>query len=340
MPSGATIMTTRYLLTGCAGFIASKVANVLLEAGHTVVGVDSLNDAYDPRLKQWRLAQLQPRKNFRFEHLDISDRAALEPLFAHHGAEPPFAAVVNLAARAGVRPSVTNPWVYYQANCEGTLNLLDMCRRSGVGKFLLASTSSLYGKHNEVPYREDADTNRPLSPYAASKKAAEALAFTYHHLHGIDVSIPRYFTVYGPAGRPDMSVFRFIRRIAEGEPIRVFGDGSQSRDFTFVDDIAAGTVAALRPLGYEVINLGGDRTVGLGTIIELIAALTGKKAEIEYRPAHPADVPTTRADVSKAARLLGWKPQVPIEEGLRRCVQWYNDNRELARSLELCDRKE
>ncbi len=333
-------MTTRYLLTGCAGFIASKVANLLLEAGHTVVGVDSLNDAYDPRLKQWRLAQLQPRKNFRFEHLDISDRAALEPLFAPHGSEPPFAAVVNLAARAGVRPSVTNPWVYYQANCEGTLNLLEMCRRCGVGKFLLASTSSLYGKHNEVPYREDADTNRPLSPYAASKKAAEALAFTYHHLHGIDVSIPRYFTVYGPAGRPDMSVFRFIRRIAEGEPIRVFGDGSQSRDFTFVDDIAAGTIAALRPLGYEVINLGGDRTVGLGAIIEQIAALTGKKAEIEYRPAHPADVPTTRADVSKAARLLGWKPQVPIEEGLRRCVQWYRDNREMARSLELCDRKE
>ena len=331
---------TRYLLTGCAGFIASKVADVLLEAGHTVVGVDSLNDAYDPRLKQWRLAQLQPRKNFRFEHLDISDRAALEPLFAHHGSEPPFAAVVNLAARAGVRPSVTNPWVYYQANCEGTLNLLEMCRRSGVRKFLLASTSSLYGKHNEVPYREDADTNRPLSPYAASKKAAETLAFTYHHLYGIDVSIPRYFTVYGPAGRPDMSVFRFIRRIAEGEPIRVFGDGSQSRDFTFVDDIAAGTIAALRPLGYEVINLGGDRTVGLSTIIEQIAALTGKKAEIEYRPAHPADVPTTRADVSKAARLLGWKPQVPIEEGLRRCVQWYRDNREMARSLELCDRKE
>jgi nucleoside-diphosphate-sugar epimerase len=333
-------MTTRYLLTGCAGFIASKVTELLLEAGHTVVGVDSLNDAYDPRLKQWRLAQLQPRKNFRFHHLDITDRAALEPLFARSGSEPPFAAVVNLAARAGVRPSVVNPWVYYQANCEGTLNLLEMCRRSGVRKFLLASTSSLYGKDNEVPYREDADTNRPLSPYAASKKAAETLAFTYHHLHGIDVSIPRYFTVYGPAGRPDMSVFRFIRRIAEGESIRVFGDGSQSRDFTFVDDIAAGTVAALKPLGYEVINLGGDRPVLLSAIIEQVAELTGKKAEIEYRPAHPADVSTTWADVSKAARLLGWRPEVSIEEGLRRCVQWYRDNREMARLLELCDRTE
>jgi nucleoside-diphosphate-sugar epimerase len=330
----------RYLLTGCAGFIASKVADLLLAADHTIVGIDNLNDAYDPRLKQWRLARLQPRKNFRFERLDITDRAALEPLFAHSGSEPPFAAVINLAARAGVQPSVTDPWIYYRANCEGTLNLLDICRRYAIPKFLMASTSSLYGRHNQVPYREDADTNRPLSPYAASKKAAETLAFTYHHLHGIDVSIPRYFTVFGPAGRPEMSIFRFVRRISEGEPIVLFGDGSQSRDFTFVDDIAAGTIAAIRPLGYEVINLGGDRTVTLNTVIELLSDLIGKRAEIEYFPVHPADVPTTRADISKAGRLLGWKPQVPLEEGLRRCVQWYRDNREMAKSLKLGDRKE
>jgi nucleoside-diphosphate-sugar epimerase len=333
-------MTERYLLTGCAGFIASKVADLLLAAGHDVVGVDNLNNAYDPRLKQWRLAQLQPRQNFRFHQFDITDRAALEPLFEPVGGRPPFAAVVNLAARAGVRPSVSNPWVYYEANCTGTLNLLEMCRRSGVRKFLLASTSSLYGMHNPVPYREDADTNRPLSPYAASKKAAETLAFSFHHLHGLDISIPRYFTVYGPAGRPDMSVFRFIRRIAEGEPIIVFGDGTQSRDFTFVDDIARGTVAALRPLGYEVVNLGGDRVVTLRAVIDQIAALLGKKPAIEYRPAHPADVPTTKADVSKAARLLDWRPEVPIEEGLRRSVEWYRANRQLALSLELGDRQE
>ncbi len=333
-------MTERYLLTGCAGFIASKVADLLLAAGHAVVGVDNLNDAYDPRLKQWRLAQLQPRKNFRFLQLDITDRAALGPIFELSEGKPPFAAVVNLAARAGVRPSVTNPWVYYEANCTGTLNLLEMCRRSGVRKFLLASTSSLYGRHNQAPYREDADTNRPLSPYAASKKAAETLAFSYHHLHGLDVSIPRYFTVYGPAGRPDMSVFRFIRRIAEGEPIVVFGDGTQSRDFTFVDDIARGTVAAIRPLGYEVVNLGGDRVVTLRAVIDEIAALLGKQPQIEYRPAHPADVPTTWADVSKAARLLDWRPEVPIEEGLRRSVEWYRANRQLACALELGDRQE
>ena len=164
------------------------------------------------------------------------------------------------------------------------------------------------------------------------------MAFTYHHLHGIDVSIPRYFTVYGPAGRPDMSVFRFIRRIAEGEPITLFGDGSQSRDFTFVDDIAAGTIAALRPLGYEVINLGGDRPVLLSAVIEQIARLTGKPVEIEHRPIHPADVPATWADVDKAARLLDWKPQVSVEEGVRRCVEWYCENREMARTLELGDR--
>ncbi len=233
-------MAKRYLVSGCAGFIASKVTELLLEAGHQVAGIDNLNDAYDVRLKQWRLAKLQSHAGFRFRQLDITDLGALERLFAadadaHDSGGPeelPYSAVINLAARAGVRPSVENPWVYFQANCDGTLNLLDLCRQFGVRKVVLASTSSLYGENNAVPYSEDADTNRPLSPYAASKKAAEALAYTYHHLHGIDVSALRYFTVYGPAGRPDMSVFRFIRRIAEGEPIVVFGDGTQARDGT------------------------------------------------------------------------------------------------------------
>jgi len=333
-------MKERYLVTGCAGFIASKVVDLLLASGHTVVGLDNLNDAYDPRLKQWRLEQLRERENFAFHQVDISNLDSLEPLFADKGGARPFAAVVNLAARAGVRPSVTNPWVYYEANCTGTLNLLEMCRRFGVKKFLLASTSSLYGKHNQVPYREEADTNRPLSPYAASKKAAEALAHTYHHLHGIDVSIPRYFTVYGPAGRPDMCIFRFIRRIAEDESIIVFGDGSQSRDFTYVEDIARGTIAALRPLGFEVINLGGDRPILLSEIIDRIGNLLGKRPRIEYRPMHPADVLTTWADVSRARDLLDWRPTVGIEEGLARSVEWYKENRDVALQLELLDRNE
>jgi UDP-glucuronate 4-epimerase len=331
----------RYLVTGCAGFIASKVVELLLDAGDLVVGVDELNDAYDPRLKHWRLARLEPHPGFRFHRADIADRTAMEAIFRQDAESsgkaggPPYAAVVNLAARAGVRPSVENPAVYYRTNCDGTLNLLERCRRFGVVKFVLASTSSLYGAHNRVPYREDADTSRPLSPYAASKKAAETLAFTYHHLFGLDVSIPRYFTVYGPAGRPDMSVFRFIRRIAEGEPIVVFGDGSQSRDFTYVDDIARGTVAALKPLGYEVVNLGGDRPVVLADVIRQIGDLVGQKPQIEHRPMHPADVPATWADVHKAGELLDWRPQVSVEEGLRRSVAWYRENREMAMSLDL-----
>jgi nucleoside-diphosphate-sugar epimerase len=347
-------MPTPYLVTGCAGFIASNVTEKLLAAGHDVVGVDNLNHAYDPRLKQWRLAQLQKRANFRFHPIDITDRDALENLFradadrtrhaprdgfphAEREEYGPYAAVVNLAARAGVRPSVENPWVYYQANCDGTLNLLDLCRRFGVTKFLLASTSSLYGSHNPLPYSEDADTNRPLSPYAASKKAAETLAYTYHYLHGIDVSIVRYFTVYGPAGRPDMSIFRFIRWIDQGDRLILYGDGSQQRDFTYVDDIAWGTIAALAPCGYEVINLGGDRPVAMSAVIDQIASLVGKRPQLDRRPAHPADVPATRANIAKASHLLGWSPQISIEEGLNRSVAWYRENQSLALSLDLGD---
>ncbi|MGQ9505681.1 MAG: NAD-dependent epimerase/dehydratase family protein [Thermogutta sp.] len=323
-------MPNRYLVTGCAGFIASRVCEMLLDEGHEIIGWDELNDAYDPRLKDWRLERLAARQRFSFSRIDVADRQAVEEAFPDG-----VAAVINLAARAGVRASVANPEVYYRANCLGTLVLLEACRRRNVKKFLLASTSSLYGAHNPVPYREDADTNRPLSPYAASKKAAETLAYTYHYLHGLDISIVRYFTVYGPAGRPDMSIFRFIRQTAEDEPITVFGDGSQSRDFTYVDDIARGTIAALRPLGYEVVNLGGDRSVSLNKVISEISRLLGKEPKIQYQPPHPADVPTTWADITKARTILGWTPHIPIEEGLQRCVQWYLDNRETMRTIRL-----
>ncbi|MGQ9574321.1 MAG: NAD-dependent epimerase/dehydratase family protein [Thermoguttaceae bacterium] len=336
-------MGKRFLVTGCAGFIAARVTELLLGQGHTVLGVDDLNEAYDPRLKRWRLDRLSAHAAFGFAAVDIGDRKGLEQLFRGdarrpHGQpkpsatrqadQPPFSAVINLAARAGVRASVQDPWVYYRTNCEGTLNLLDLCRQYGVKKFLLASTSSLYGAHNPVPFREDADTSRPLSPYAASKKAAETLAFTYHYLYGIDVTVLRYFTVYGPAGRPDMSVFRFVRWIAEGEPLLLYGDGTQQRDFTYVDDIAQGTIAALEPCGYQIVNLGGDRPVALSAVIDQIAALVGRPARIQRRPAHPADVPATWADITKARSLLGWSPQVPIEEGLRRTVAWYQANRD------------
>ncbi len=309
-----------YLVTGVAGFIASKVAELLLADGHTVVGIDNLNDSCDPQLKNWRLGQIKDHPKFTFHQIDICNREALNDLWAQIDG---FDAVINLAARAGVRQSVEDPWIYMETNATGTLNLLELCRTYGIKKFVLASTSSLYAQHNPMPYTEDADTSRPLSPYAASKKAAEALCHTYHHLHGIDVTVFRYFTVYGPAGRPDMSVFRFIKWINEGCPVTVFGDGQQSRDFTYVEDIARGTIAGLKPLGYEVINLGSDRPVILMDIITTIEEQLGKKADITYIPRHAADVLATWANVNKAGKLLGWEPRITYQEGLQRAVDWY-----------------
>lgn len=323
-----------YLVTGCAGFIASKVTQLLLDDGHRVVGVDNLNDAYDVRLKRNRLAQLEGRPGFDFHALDICDQPGLRDLFARYaqgGAS--FDAIFNLAARAGVRQSVENPWVYVETNTTGTLNLLELARQHQTPKFILASTSSLYGQHNPMPYREDADTSHPLSPYAASKKAAEVLCHTYHYLYGIDVTIFRYFTVYGPAGRPDMSLFRFVQWINEGKPVTVFGDGQQSRDFTYVDDIARGTIAGLKPVGYDVFNLGSDTPVLLIDAIRTVERLLGRKAELVYQERHAADVTATWADIGKAGQLLGWRPQVSLEQGVGALVAWYRENRDWARAI-------
>ncbi|MBM3942922.1 MAG: NAD-dependent epimerase/dehydratase family protein [SAR202 cluster bacterium] len=318
-----------YLLTGAAGFIASRVAGLLLSQGHRVTGIDNINDAYDVRLKEWRLGQLMARPGFQFQPLDICEREALRRVF--HGE---LDAVINLAARAGVRQSVENPWVYVDTNVTGTLNLLELCREFGVKKFLLASTSSLYGGDNPRPFREDANTNGPLSPYAASKKAAEVLCYTYHYLYGIDVSIPRYFTVYGPAGRPDMSLFRFVQWISEGRPLTLYGDGTQSRDFTYVDDIARGTVAALKPMGYEIINLGSDRPAVLMDAIHMVEQAVERKAKIERQPRHPADVLATWADISKARKLLNWEPQTTLEQGIQNLAVWYQENRQWAKDIQ------
>jgi UDP-glucuronate 4-epimerase len=320
-----------YLITGAAGFIGSKVAEFLLADGHSVVGLDSLNNAYDPRLKDWRLGRLTPHPAFRFYPIDVCDRPALEALFAQ---KPNFDAVINLAARAGVRYSVDNPWVYYETNTTGTLNLLELCNRHQVGKFILASTSSLYGQHNPMPFHEDADTSRPLSPYAASKKAAEVLCYSYHYLYGIDMTIFRYFTVYGPAGRPDMSMFRFVQWISEGQPVEIFGDGQQSRDFTYVDDIARGTIAGLKPLGYEIINLGSDKPVKLIDIIHTIEDSIGQKANLVFKPRHPADVMDTWADVTRAGEKLGWEARVHYQQGIQNLVNWYQENRAWASGIQ------
>lgn len=323
----------RYLVTGAAGFIGARVAACLLEEGHQVTGLDNLNQAYDPRLKTWRLERLQGRPGFRFQQVDIANREALEAAWG----EEPYEAVFNLAARAGVRPSVRDPWDYYRTNVTGALNVLDLARRRGAGLVVQASTSSLYGAHNPRPFREDADVTRPLSPYAASKGAAEMLCHSYHHLYGLNVVVLRYFTVYGPAGRPDMSIFRFVQWIAEGRPVRIYGDGNQERDFTYVDDIAAGTLAARRLEGFQVINLGSDRPVSLLEVIRHIEALLDKPARLEHHDPAPADVRATWADIGRARRLLGWEPRVPLEQGLEACVAWYLAERDWARHVDTSD---
>jgi UDP-glucuronate 4-epimerase len=278
---------SKYLVTGVAGFIASKVAELLLAEGQEVVGIDNMNDYYDVKLKEYRLGKIADNPNFSFYHIDISDQGAMEVLFMHHN----FDAVINLAARAGVRYSIVNPYVYMMTNAQGTLILLEEMKKHSVKKMVLASTSSLYAGQ-EMPFREDLAVNTPISTYAASKKAAEVLAYSYHQLFGLDVTVLRYFTVFGPAGRPDMSIYRFIRWIQEGQPIDLFGDGTQSRDFTYVDDIARGTVAALSHPGYDIINLGGGRNpITINQIIEWVEDLVGRKLKSNTSP---STQPTSR----------------------------------------------
>ncbi len=321
----------RYLLTGAAGFIASRVAELLVEQGHTVVGVDNMNDAYDVRMKEYRLQRLQSLPNFSFHRLDISDRSRFDSL---EDGGAPYSAVINLAARAGVRQSVENPWVYLDTNITGTLNLLEFCKRNAVPKFILASTSSVYGSDAPLPTPEESSSDYPLQAYAASKKGAEALCHVYHYLNGLDVTVFRYFTVYGPAGRPDMSMFRFTRWISEGQSLRLNGDGEQMRGFTYVDDIARGTIDGLRSLGYEIINLGGHEMVKINQVIEMLEELIGRKARVVNQPAHPADMLANWADVQKAGRLLGWEPRVSLLEGMTRLVAWYNEERSWASQID------
>ena len=318
-----------YLVTGAAGFIASRVSELLLEAGHSVCGVDNLNDAYDVRIKEYRLGRLLPREGFSFLRLDISERQAIDAL----SAAGQFAAVINLAARAGVRQSVENPWVYVDTNVTGTLNLLELCRRQGIPKFILASTSSIYGEDAPLPTPESASSDHPLQVYAATKKGAEALCHAYHYLNGLDVTIFRYFTVYGPAPRPDMVMFRFTQWISEGRPVLLNGDGEQSRGFTYVDDIARGTIMGLKPVGYEIINLGGSQVITINQLIHLLESLIGKKAQVTNLPRHPADMSTNHADVEKAGQVLGWEPTVSLEEGISRLVAWYQAERHWARDI-------
>jgi nucleoside-diphosphate-sugar epimerase len=288
-----------------------------------------MNDAYDIRMKEYRLKNLRSMDGFTFHQLDIADKSVID-----HFKRQKFDGLINLAARAGVRFSVDDPWTFVQSNVFGTLNMLELCRQNDVKKFIFASTSSIYGEDPPYPTPESASSSKPLQPYAASKKGAEAMCHAYHHLYGIDVSILRFFTVYGPAGRPDLAHLRFVQWISEGKSVRVNGDGEQSRGFTFIDDIARGIILGLKPVGYEIINLGGHEIITINNLIKLIEDIVGKKAIVQYGPADPADMRSKWADVSKAGEMLGWKPQYDMRAGVEKLVEWYKTEREWAKDIE------
>lgn len=314
------------LVTGGAGFIGSHlVARLLAEGQWSVTVVDDFNDFYDPALKRQNVRPHLGRAEFALFEADIRDRAALDEVFE----ETRFDCIVHLAARAGVRPSLAEPVLYTETNIGGTVNLLELARAHGVGQFVFGSSSSVYGENEKVPFAEDDPIFKPISPYAATKAAGELLCHTYSHLFGLRCVCLRFFTVYGARQRPDLAIHKFARLINEGQPIPVFGDGTTRRDYTYVDDIIAGVRAAMdyEASDYEVINLGGSRTVSLSELIALLERELGQKALINRQPTQPGDVPQTYADVSKAHRLLGYDPRTPIEEGIRRFVEWFTRER-------------
>ncbi|MDI6774225.1 MAG: GDP-mannose 4,6-dehydratase [Verrucomicrobiota bacterium] len=315
------------LLTGGAGFIGSHLAERLLARGDRVVILDDLNDFYDPRVKENNLRQILASSGAAFVRGDILDAPLLDRIFA----ESRFDVVVHLAARAGVRPSIQDPLLYDRVNCCGTLLLLEAARKHAIKRMVFASSSSVYGNVKEIPFREDARIDRPISPYAATKAACELYGHNYHHLYGISFTALRFFTVYGPRQRPDMAIHKFTRLIAAGEPVPFFGDGSTRRDYTYIDDIIAGAVAAVdRDLGFEIINLGESATTTLAELVALIEKRLGKKARLDRRPMQPGDVLMTRADIAKARRLLGYCPATPLEHGILEFIRWRQDARNAA----------
>ena len=310
----------RVLVTGAAGFIGSHTCERLLGAGHQVCGLDNLNNFYDPAIKTRNIAPSRAYDAFDWSPGDILDHDFLAATFARFQPER----VVHLAAWAGVRPSIEKPALYQQVNVEGTTNLLERCRADGVDRFVFASSSSVYGDRDEVPFRETDNVDFPISPYAATKKAGELLCYTWHHLFGLHAHCLRFFTVYGPRQRPEMAIHKFTRLMANGEPLTLFGDGTTSRDYTYIDDIVDGVVAAVeRVEGYRIYNLGESETTTLSELVALIADALGVEPRIEHIPTQPGDVTRTFADVSRARAELDYAPCVKIAEGVRRFVEWY-----------------
>lgn len=328
----------KVLVTGVAGFIGSSLAGRLLERGDAVVGIDNLNDYYDVNLKKSRLERLLTREKFSFDQIDIANREGMRELFARER----FDAVMNLAAQAGVRYSIENPHPYIDSNLAGFCNILEGCRNTRVGHLVYASSSSVYGTNTKLPFSESDNVDHPISLYAATKKANELMAHSYAHLYGLPCTGLRFFTVYGPWGRPDMALFKFTKAILEGKPIQVFNHGNMVRDFTYIDDIVEGIVRVIdspaRPdknwsgaspnpasskAPYRVFNIGNNKQVQLMHYIEVLEKTLGKKAEIQMMPMQAGDVPATMADVSALEAAVGYRPSTPVEVGVPRFVEWY-----------------
>lgn len=310
----------RVLVTGSAGFIGSHLCDRLLAMGHEVTGLDNFNDFYDPAIKERNIEGALASEEFEQIRADILDGAALDALLDRVKPER----VIHLAAYAGVRPSIERPQLYQRVNVEGTTRLLEACRVRGINRFIFASSSSVYGDRATAPFSEADRVDRPVSPYAATKKAGELLCYTWHHLFGMHMTCLRFFTVYGPRQRPEMAIHKFTRALFEGTPITLFGDGSSERDYTYIDDIVDGIVAALeRVEGYEIYNLGGADPTALSALVSELGEATGITPQIERLPAQPGDVGRTFADVRRAEEMLGYASKVNIEEGLRRFVAWY-----------------
>ena len=312
---------SRVLVTGGAGFIGSHLCEALLEQGREVQVLDNFNDYYDPAIKRRNIETALTHSAYSIREGDIRDQELVGDVMATFRPQ----AVIHLAAMAGVRPSIEMPHLYNDVNIAGTTVLLEAAREYPVENFVFGSSSSVYGSHDKVPFSEKDVLNRPISPYAATKLAGEQLCFTYHHLYDIPVSCLRFFTVYGPRQRPEMAIHLFARKIMNGELITLYGDGSSRRDYTYIDDIIDGVIRSLdRPQGFEIFNLGESRTVGLSEMVSILEDAIGREANITFEPDQPGDVPVTYADVTKAVRVLGYEPSVPIEEGIRLFVKWLN----------------
>ncbi len=323
-------MTQTYLVTGSVGFVGTQVCSQLLESGHNVIGIDSINDSYDPTIKHFRLNQLERYELFEFHNIDILDKPSLDQFSDYR-----ITGIIHLAARAGVRQSLLDPHMYLNTNIIGTLNLLELCKSSNIPKLVLASTSSLYGETHSNLISESSPTDLPLTPYSVSKKSAELICYSYHSQYNIDISINRYFTVYGQFGRPDMSIFKFIKLINEGRPLTIYGDGSQTRDFTHVNDIASGTIKSLKDVGYEIFNLGSNNPVSINEVIQTIENKLDRVATKEFSPRNNADVTSTYADISKASQILHWQPQISFEAGIQMTIDWYMANQEWFTKIEI-----